>query len=123
MTKIAALINQHLFVYTTDNNNKIVEEIIIDSLSDVGQNIFPFDIQINNFKLIIYIVENDEDNSLSSRSYNIKSYSFKNYSAIIPSELDIKICSVNLINFPTTCKFVEHSSSINAFMKMQQIHI
>ena len=55
--KIAALINQHLYVHTYNNSNKNIENILINDLKDENHYIFPFYVQIIDDKLKIYLLK------------------------------------------------------------------
>ena len=54
VTKIAALINQHLYIYSHDESNTKVENLDIGSLVNNDQTIYPFNFRIENFQLIFY---------------------------------------------------------------------
>jgi len=70
-TKIAALINQYLFIYTYDNSKKNLTYIILESLVDVGETIFPFFVKIDNYKLTIYLLKYEYKNSMDMDQYFI----------------------------------------------------
>ena len=99
LIKIAALINQHLYVYTYDNLNKNLEYFIIESLSNIGNDQFTFSVLIDNHQLYIFLIEKDGDDT-NRRYYSIKAYIFENYASIANSEPVINKYDSNLINFP-----------------------
>ena len=74
--KIAILINQHLYIY--EYNNKTINYIKVESISN--ENINPFYIEIDSYKLKIKLIE------LKSSKYYIKSFDFENYLSIKNSE-------------------------------------
>lgn len=81
-TKIAALINQHLFIYTYGNSNTNLEYLLIKNLTGSLLKTFPFEIEIKGYNLNIYF-------SVVSTSYNmgcgnlyIKEFIFQNYTSI-----------------------------------------
>ena len=84
--KIAALINQHLFVYS--NNNINCDYKIIESLADNDHYIYPFYVKIDDYKLIIILYVEEE--GLISSNYYIKVFEFENYLSIKNNEPKIK---------------------------------
>ena len=110
LIKIAALINQHLYVYTYDNLNKNLEYFVIESLSKIRISQYSFDVFIDNYQLSIFLIEKDGDEN--GRIYNIKTYNFENYASITNSEPVIKKHNSNLINFPDVCHFDNYNSLI-----------
>ena len=73
--KIAILINQHLYIY--EYNNKMINYIKVESISN--ENIYPFYVEIDSYKLKIKLIE-------KSLMYYIKSFDFENYLSIKNSE-------------------------------------
>ena len=75
--KIALLINEHLYVYTYSETNEMIEYVLLRDLVNNEHNIYPFNIQIDNYKLIINFIS-FEKNFLNNYFF-IKSYDYQNY--------------------------------------------
>ena len=94
--KIAVLINHHFFIYSYENSIKNIEYILIQNLIDNEHLTQPFNIEIDNFKLIIDLIKLDKNNKIAygcSQNY-IKSFIFENYTSIksdIPKIIEFKL--------------------------------
>ena len=138
-TKIAALINQYLYIYTYDNSKKIFTYIILESLIDSGNTIFPFYVEIDNRKLAINLIEY-QLNTLTPRYY-ISLFEFENYLSIKNDEPQIikydedfanKLkCQLDIDNSIIKCiynilynlKYIEIQKSNKSFSLITQIII
>ena len=58
------MINHHLFIYSYGNSIKNIEYILIERLMDNEHLTQPFNILIDNFKLIIDLIKIDKYNSV-----------------------------------------------------------
>ena len=75
--KIAVLINEHLYVYTYSENNEMIEYVLLHDLVNNEHNIYPFNIQIDNYELIINFISFERH--LANKYFFIKSYTYQNY--------------------------------------------
>ena len=107
--KITVLINEHLYVYTHDESNKNVEYILLESLKDNAHNIYPFNVQIDNNKLTIYLIKYERHNI--NRYYFIKSFYFSNYLQIQKNEPNEKKYNDFYVNKPI-CQFDKYEIKI-----------
>ena len=93
-TKIATLINQHLYIYTYGNSITNLEYLLIKNFTRSLYKTFPFEIQINGYNLNIFF-------SLTDNAYNsiyIKTFFFQNYSSIQidePKEISSDLIDAN----------------------------
>ena len=116
--KIAVLINHHLFIYSYGNSVKNIEYILIERLMDNEHLTQPFNILIDNFKLIIDLIKIDKSNDFfndCSKNY-LKTFIFENYRYI--NNEDPKIIEYNLYNScEQSCQFDFFSSSIKCIIE------
>ena len=139
--KIAILVNQYLYVYTKDNLIKNIEENTITSIIDSAHYIYPFNIQIDDYKLIINLVKYKKV-GLVSMKYVLNSYKFENYLSIKndePLHIDyddnftkklycytintILIKCVYVHAFNTFLEFITVKKSGNSYSKENEINI
>ena len=108
--KIAALINQNLFVY--NYNTTKLENNSIESLIDTTHNTFPFFIQINDTNLKIYLIKYEKDPyAITSTKHFLKTFFFQNYLAINNKEPKTNIYKDNYVYKPI-CIFDIYNSLI-----------
>ena len=107
--KIAALINQYLYVCSY--NKLSCDYQFITSLVDKDHYIYPFDVIIDNYKLRIDLVKYKEGGFFSSSKYYIKAFEFENYSSIKYNEPNIKDHNDDYSN-ELICQFDSHESLI-----------
>ena len=113
--KIGAIINHNLYVYTYDSLNSNIELINLERLIDNNHNIHPFNIQIDNNKISIYLIQYEEFNLGMMMVYNIKAFIFENYNSIAVNEPQIKCYSSgDIVNYPN-CQFDYDNSLIKCF--------
>ena len=139
--KIAILVNQYLYVYTKDNLIKNIEENTITSIIDSAHYTYPFNIQIDAYKLIINLVKYEKV-GLVSMKYVLNSYNFENYLSIKndePLHIDyddnftkklycytintILIKCVYVHAFNTFLEFITVKKSGNSYSKENEINI
>ena len=88
-TKIAALINQYLYVYNYGNSINNFTYTKLESLVDSEKTIFPFYVKIDNCKLSINLITYKKQNLLPTNNYYIESFEFENYLSIKNNEPQI----------------------------------
>ena len=108
-TKIAVLINQHLYIYTYDNSSNNFKYTLINSLIDSEHKTFPFHVQIVDFKLTIYLLKHEM--SFVLYNYFLKSFGFNNYLSIKNNEPKLIKYEDNFSNFPV-CQLDTNSLNI-----------
>ena len=86
--KIAALINHNLYVFTPDNINNKIKQIIITSLIDSNNYIYPFFVKIDNYKLRVYLINSYVP--ILIRHYYFQSLDYEDYSSIKRNEPKIE---------------------------------
>ena len=104
-TKIAALINQYLYVCKYDISINNCEYQSIQSLKDT----YPFYVHIDNFKLKIYSLIYKY--KILVGKYLIESFDFANYSTIKKEDTQINECNEDYTNRPV-CQFDNFNSLI-----------
>ena len=127
-TKIAALINQHLYVYSYNDSYTKVEILDIESLVNNDQTIFPFNFRIENFQLIINLIKYEKKNLLMK--HFVRSFDFGNYLFINNNEPKIvkydddytnkPICQFDDFNSLIKCVYVHAGNTYLNFFKIQK---
>ena len=112
-TKIAALINQYLYIYTYDNSKKNFTYIILESLIDSGISALPFFVKIDNYNLTINLITY-ENNFFLPSYYYITSFEFENYLSIKSNEPKIIEYDESFTN-ELNCQFDFDNSKIICF--------
>lgn len=110
-TKIATLINQHLYVYSYNDSYTKVENLDIESLVNNDQTIFPFNFRIENFQLIINLIKYEKKSFFEGMKYYVRSFDFGNYLLIKTDEPQIVKYDDDYTNKPI-CQFDDYYSLI-----------
>ena len=112
-TKIAALINYHLFIYTYDDSNNKLEHLLIEQLKKqwYSNYNYPFQVEIKNFSVIIYFISRYS----IINPFKIQSLSFQNYLDIKNNEpkIDIYFEKKFILSPSFFCQIDKYDSSIN----------
>ena len=112
-TKIAALINYHLFIYTYDDSNNKLEHLLIEQLKKQWYSYYnyPFQVEIKNFSVIIYFISRYS----IINPFKIQSLSFQNYLDIKNNEpkIDIYFEKKFILSPSFFCQIDKYDSSIN----------
>ena len=121
-TKIATLINQHLYIYTYGNSNANLEYLLIKSFTGNLIRIFPFEIQIEGYNLSIYFSDFNPPFGVSCGELYIKILFYQNYSSI-QNDQPKKISSelINAIN--PICQIDKKDSLIKCVCECQSCHL
>ena len=121
-TKIAALINQHLYIYTFGNSNTNLEYLLIKNFAGNLYSTFPFEIEIKGYNLYIYFSVFSVPFGTGCGELYIKEFIFQNYTSIQinePKEISSEL--INAIN--PVCQIDKKDSLIKCVCECQKCHL
>ena len=121
-TKIAALINQHLFIYTYGNSNTNLEYLLIKNFAGNLYTTFPFEIEIDGYNLNIYFSVFQSPFGMGCGELYIKEFIFQNYTSIQinePKEISSEL--INAVN--PVCQIDKKDSLIKCVCECKSCYL